>query len=123
MTASMAWPNFHREMEERSKIRWQHRLKREHPTCTERSKSLIEECGWKGGDRVGLGAEQEREQRPKIPKRLLPFLPDGMVTDRSSPSRVRCAAKNAPLTAPGRSEHPPVMKERENFRKDKSKST
>ena len=43
MTASIAWPNFHREMEERSKIRWQHRLKREHPTCTERNiKSLIE---------------------------------------------------------------------------------
>ena len=30
--------------------RWQHRLKREHPTCTERSKALSEECGWKGGD-------------------------------------------------------------------------
>ena len=36
MTASMAWPNFHREMEERSTNRWQRRLKREHPTCTER---------------------------------------------------------------------------------------
>ena len=45
--------------------------------------------------------------------RLLPFLPDGMVTDRSSPSRVRYAAKNAPLTAPGRSAHPPARKERE----------
>src|SRR5450755_4822634 len=33
----MAWPNFHREMEERSTNRWQHRLKREHPTCTERT--------------------------------------------------------------------------------------
>src|SRR5216684_4220626 len=37
-------------MEARSIIRWQHRLKREHPTCTERTKSLNEECGWKGGD-------------------------------------------------------------------------
>jgi hypothetical protein len=36
-------------MEARSIIRWQHRLKREHPTCAER-KSLAEECGWKGGD-------------------------------------------------------------------------
>ena len=36
-----------------------------------------------------------------------------MVTDRSSPSRVRYAAKNAPLTAPGRSAHPPARKERE----------
>ena len=34
----------------RSIDRWQHRLKREHPTCTERTKALIEECGWTGGD-------------------------------------------------------------------------
>jgi hypothetical protein len=45
--------------------------------------------------------------------RLPPFLPDGMVADRSSPSRVRFAAQNAPLTAPGRSAHPPARKERE----------
>jgi hypothetical protein len=31
-----------------------------------------------------------------------------MVPERSSPSRVRCAAKNAPLTAPGRSANPPL---------------
>jgi hypothetical protein len=37
-------------MEKRSFNRWQHRLKREHPTCTERIDSLIDECGWKGGD-------------------------------------------------------------------------
>src|SRR5207237_5093669 len=41
VTALIAWPTFIFEMEERSPIRWQHRLKREHPTCTER-KSLIE---------------------------------------------------------------------------------
>ena len=41
MTALIAWPTFIFEMEERSPIRWQHRLKREHPTCTER-KSLLE---------------------------------------------------------------------------------
>ncbi len=40
MTASMAWPNFQLFMEERSPNRWQHRLKRERPTCTERQ-SLI----------------------------------------------------------------------------------
>jgi len=34
-------------MEPRSIIRWQHRLKREHPTGTEIS--VLEECGWKGG--------------------------------------------------------------------------
>jgi hypothetical protein len=50
VTALIAWPNFHSsEWKERSLNRWQHRLKREHPTCTER-KALIQECGWKGGD-------------------------------------------------------------------------
>ena len=73
MTASMAWPNFHREMEERSIIRWQHRLKREHPTCTERSKSLIEECGWKGGDRVGLGAQSKNRGKTKKSRATAPF--------------------------------------------------
>src|SRR5580704_16092545 len=37
------------EREQRSTNRCQHRLKREHPTRTER-KSLIEGCGWQGGD-------------------------------------------------------------------------
>ena len=54
VTASIAWPTSIREMDERSKIRWQHRLKREHPTGTER-RSLLEECGWKGGDSGLLG--------------------------------------------------------------------
>jgi hypothetical protein len=88
VTALMAWPNFHREMEERSTIRWQHRLQREHPTCTERIRTLTEECEWKGGDRVGWGAKQELRKNKKSGASVL-FLPDGMVTDRSSPSRVR----------------------------------
>jgi len=60
-----------------------------------------------------VGARSMNRAKTKNTVRLLPFLPDGMVTDRSSPSRVRYAAKNAPLTAPGRSAHPPVRKERE----------
>src|SRR5258705_12873861 len=37
VTALNAWPNFHsQEWNGRSTIRWQHRLKREHPTCTRR---------------------------------------------------------------------------------------
>src|ERR1035441_2387771 len=41
VTAQMAWPNFYlRWWKPRSPNRWQHRLKREHPTCTERE-SLI----------------------------------------------------------------------------------
>ena len=60
-----------------------------------------------------VGARSMNRAKTKNTVRLLPFLPDGMVTDRSSPSRVRYAAKNAPLTAPGRSAHPPARKERE----------
>jgi hypothetical protein len=46
------------------------------PTLHRAQQSLTEECGWKGGDRVGLGAEEEEEEeRPRIPKRLsLSFL-------------------------------------------------
>jgi len=40
------------EMEARSIIRWQHRLKRERPTGTGRT-SLTQECGWKDGGRGG----------------------------------------------------------------------
>jgi hypothetical protein len=59
VTASIACPEFHSYgMELRSTIRWQHRLKREHPTFTER-RSLITECGWKGGDRGPLGRKEK----------------------------------------------------------------
>src|ERR1019366_8650243 len=43
----------------------------------------------------------------------LPSFPSGSVAERSSPSRVRCAAKIAPLTAPGRSANGSARKERE----------
>ena len=60
VTALIAWPTFHsQEWDRRSTNRWQHRLKREHPTCTERIKSLIEECGWKGGDSGGDSVEKK----------------------------------------------------------------
>ena len=69
MTASIAWPTSILEMEERSTIRWQHRLKREHLTCTER-KSLTEECGWKGGD-SGDSAERKNLVQRKNKKNPL----------------------------------------------------
>ena len=37
-------------------------LNREHPTGTER-KSLTQECGWKGGDRGGLAARKQDQER------------------------------------------------------------
>jgi transposase len=64
------------EMEPRSINRWQHRLKREHPTCTERTKSLIEECGWKGGDSGDSAGKKQRDQQ--IPKPI-PLTPTGLL--------------------------------------------
>ena len=116
MTASMAWPDFHREMEGEVENQVAAPAATRTPNLHRANKSLTEECGWKGGDRVGWGAKQRTEET-QTNGRLPPFLPDGMVTDRSSPSRVRYAAKNAPLTAPGRSAHPPVRKERESLGK------
>src|SRR5271154_4402945 len=83
-----------------------------------KQKSLIESAD----GRVATGlvwARRKNASKTKNRERPLPFLPDGMVTDRSSPSRVRSAAKNAPLTAPGRSAHPPARKERESLGKAK----
>jgi hypothetical protein len=73
VTASMAWPNFHREMEERSTNRWQHRLKREHPTCTERNqKSLIESAD--GRVATGLAwARRKNASKTKNPEATAPF--------------------------------------------------
>jgi hypothetical protein len=65
-------------MEPRSIIRWQHRLKREHPTCTERTQSLIEQCGWKGGDSGGSAGKKRRDQQ--LPKRI-PLTPTGLLIE------------------------------------------
>src|SRR4029077_20982901 len=64
-------------MKPRSIIRWQHRLNREHPTCTERQ-SLIEEYGWKGGDSGDSGGEKQHDQQ--IPKPI-PLTPTGMLME------------------------------------------
>jgi len=72
----MAWPNFHREMETEVDNQVAAPAATRTPNLHRAKQSLIEECGWKGGDRVGLGAEEEEEEeRPRIPKRLsLSFL-------------------------------------------------
>lgn len=51
----------------------------------------------------GTGSEEIVSERHSFPR--------GIVSERSSPSRVRCAAKDAPLTAAGRSEISPLRKE------------
>ena len=42
----------------RATNRWQHRLKRERPTCTERNEIAPRECGWKHGDSGHSAGEQ-----------------------------------------------------------------
>jgi len=79
-------------------------------------------------NRAGCGHLALKRQRiwQRIGLVVQPDVPGGVtratVTDQSSPSRVRYAAKLAPLTAPGRSELLSAMKEREALGKAKSKS-
>ena len=81
MTASNAWPDFPRKRKQRSTIRWQHRLKREHPTCTER-KPLNKECGWKGGDSSNSAGRKNIVQRKNKRTHLTPtgLLMEGVCT-------------------------------------------
>jgi len=112
VTALMAWPNFHREMEREVDKQVAAPAETRTPNLHRAKQSLTKSAD----GRVATGlvwAHRKNASKTKNRERLSPFLPDGMVTDRSSPSRVRYAAKNAPLTAPGRSAHPPVRKERE----------
>ena len=112
MTALMAWPNFHREMEGEVDNQVAAPAETRTPNLHRANKSLTKSAD--GRVATGLvGARSMNRAKTNNTVRLLPFLPDGMVTERSSPSRVRYAAKNAPLTAPGRSAHPPARKERE----------
>ena len=106
MTALMAWPNFHREMEGEVDNQMAALAATRTPNLHRANEPLLEECGWKGGDRVALGAkeEQKKDQKSKQP---LPFLSGGMVTERPRCQGFADAAKNAPLTAPGRSANPP----------------
>src|ERR1700688_2020947 len=50
--------------DERSILRQQHLLKREHPTCTERI-WLTKECGWKDSDRGGLAEWEQTHGKKK----------------------------------------------------------
>src|SRR5580693_3517609 len=61
----MAWPNFHREMEGEVDKQAVAPAATRTPNLHRAQQSLTKECGWKGGDRVGLGAEEERKQEQK----------------------------------------------------------
>jgi hypothetical protein len=62
----MAWPNFHREMEMEVENQVAAPAATRTPNLHRANKSLIEECGWKGGDSFGLGATQELRTERKI---------------------------------------------------------
>jgi len=63
----MAWPNFHREMGTEVDNQVAAPAATRTPNLHRAKQSLTEECGWKGGDRVALGAQEERKQDQKIP--------------------------------------------------------
>ena len=92
MTASKAWPNVHsKEWKERSTNRWQHRLQRERPTCTERKdRSLrVRMEGWR---QWRLGREKKLSQRKGERTDLTPtgLLMEGFrVTFDSAPDMVQ----------------------------------
>jgi hypothetical protein len=50
----------------RSTLRWQHPLKRERPTGME-PKRLVQQCGWKDGDRGGDLAKEKLRMEPEQP--------------------------------------------------------
>jgi hypothetical protein len=53
VTASMAWPNFRREMEAEVDNQVAAPAETRTPNWHRANKSLNQECGWKGGDRSG----------------------------------------------------------------------
>ena len=81
MTASKPWPTSIFKMEKRSTNSWQHRLKRERPTCTER-KIAHEECGWKGGDSGNSAHREILSNEKKQQNHLTPIglLMEGLIT-------------------------------------------
>ena len=113
MTALMAWPSFHREMEAEVDNQVAAPAETRTPNLHRaKQKSLIEECGWKGGDRVGLGAEEERKQDQKS-RATAPF-PSWRNGDRSVLAvkgslrrKERALDRSGPLCTPS------AMRERE----------
>src|SRR6266404_2779987 len=69
---------------ERSTNRWQHRLKREHPTCTERSNrsQRVRMEGWRHGSEKKRSSKQKHKNRldtdrPSHGRRLNPHFQEG----------------------------------------------
>jgi hypothetical protein len=71
VTALIAWPRLYsNEQNHRALIRWQHRLNRERPTCTERPESLLESAH--GSMATVATRREEKTVNVKPPTRLTP---------------------------------------------------
>ena len=114
MTALMAWPSFHREMEKEVDNQVAAPAETRTPNLHRAKKSLLESAdgrvatGLFWGREGRRGRTTTREERPRVPQRRPPsFLAEWW---QSGPRRqgFADAAQNAPLTAPGRSANPPL---------------
>jgi hypothetical protein len=113
----MAWPSFHREMEGKVENQVAAPAATRTPNLPRaKQQSLIEECGWKGGDSVALGARQEQRQdqqsRAAAP---FPSWRNGaravLAVKGSLRRKERALDRSGPLCTPS------AMKERENLGK------
>ena len=103
VTALIAWPNFHPTMEGKVENQVAALAETRTPNLHRANKSLIESADGRVATACVLGAKEPRGKRGKTKHREQPrpFLPGGMVTDRSSPSRVRCRRKERALDGSG----------------------
>src|SRR6266498_1524502 len=79
----MAWPDFHRGWKSRSTNRWQHRLQREHPTCTERTKNRSSKSA---DGRVATVATRAGEKPCLTKKERIHLTPTGLLMEGLSTS-------------------------------------
>src|SRR6266498_1881162 len=77
----MAWPDFHRGWKSRSTNRWQHRLQREHPTCTERTKNRSSKSA---DGRVATVATRAGEKPCLTKKERIHLTPTGLLMEGHS---------------------------------------
>src|SRR5690349_23291892 len=79
-------------MKRRSLIRWQHRLNRERPTCTERNDSLLESADGSMATAANGREEKRVEQHEtRIPLTPTGLLMEGHFTHRRVTLSLRCA--------------------------------
>jgi hypothetical protein len=125
VTASNAWPDSIVEMEREVDNQVAAPAETRTPNLHRANETLIKSADGRVATVVArkkaLGEQRWIGQDHSAPRST--FHPSGSVAERSSPSRVRCAAQNAPLTAPGRSENCSARRERGTLGKATTKTT